>query len=498
MITVTFLPDNTTQTVEQGTTIMQAAIAAGLKMDAPCGGRGLCKKCRVTLKTSQTEQEVLACQTALTEDSTVILDHEAVGHRILLGGITRNISLNPAVDGKYAVAFDIGTTTVASYLLDLKTGAELATASLLNPQTKYGGDVIMRIKYSLENGVDALTHDIQNALASLVSECSLKAHIDSTEVALITIVGNTTMHHLFLGITTETLAFAPYNAKVTEPLTLKASDYGFAHVCPDATLLMFPNVAGFVGADTVGAALAAALDETDEMTLLIDIGTNGEMVLGNKHHLATTSTAAGPAFEGALISCGMRGAEGAIDHVEIETSGDNNNQISVKYSVIGDVKPIGICGSGLIDAISELVRTGLVDDSGRLTCGSEFRIADGVSITAKDVRELQLAKGAMAAGVQMLRERVGVAEQDISRVMIAGAFGSYMKPESACGINLIPKSLLNRVVAIGNAAGQGAKLAALSKDEYERAKHLAVNMDYMDLATLPEFNDIFVDNLTFE
>jgi uncharacterized 2Fe-2S/4Fe-4S cluster protein (DUF4445 family) len=367
---------------------------------------------------------------------------------------------------------------------------------MLNPQTKYGGDVIMRIKYALENGVAALTHDIQAALAALAAECAGKIGINSHEIALITVVGNTTMHHLFLGITTETLAFAPYNAKVTEPLTLTAGDYGFAEVCPDAVLLMFPNVAGFVGADTVGAALAAALDEADEMTLLIDIGTNGEMVLGNKNHLATTSTAAGPAFEGALISCGMRGAEGAIDHVELSAEPDGD--IAVKFSVIGGVKPIGICGSGLIDIISELVRTGLVDDSGRLMCGSEFQITEGISVTAKDVRELQLAKGAMAAGIQMLRERVGVKEQDIKRVLIAGAFGSYMKPESACGIGLIPKSLLSRVAAIGNAAGQGAKLAALSKDEYARAKRLALEMDYIDLATLPEFNDIFVDNLSFE
>jgi uncharacterized 2Fe-2S/4Fe-4S cluster protein (DUF4445 family) len=425
-----------------------------------------------------------------------------------LGGIERKVTLNPAVEGdltgKLAMAYDIGTTTVAAYLIDLKTGAELATSSLLNPQTKYGGDVIMRIKYALENGGAALTNDIRAALAELAVESCKKADADHNNIALITIVGNTTMHHLFVGLTVETLAFAPYHAKVTEPLTLKAGDYGFADVCPDAKLLTLPNIAGFVGADTVGAALAAALDEAGELTLLIDIGTNGEMVLGDKRRLVACSTAAGPAFEGALISCGMRGAEGAIDHITIDnvqSTTDNAKHTytySVNYSVIGGGEPIGLCGSGLIDLISELVRTGLVDESGKLMTDGAFRITDKVSVTARDVRELQLAKGAMAAGIEMMRNRLGIGVDDIKRVMIAGAFGSFMKPSSACGIGLIPKALLSRVQAIGNAAGQGAKLAALSVGEYDRAAKLALEIDYLELASNPDFNDIFVDNLTFE
>ncbi|MCR4772612.1 MAG: ASKHA domain-containing protein, partial [Oscillospiraceae bacterium] len=282
---------------------------------------------------------------------------------------------------------------------------------------------------------------------------------------------------------------------------------------------MLPNIAGFVGADTVGAALSSAIDEAEELTLLIDIGTNGEMVLGTGKRLITCSTAAGPAFEGALITCGMRGAEGAVDHVSFDGG-------RLSYSVIGGGKPIGICGSGLIDLMAELVRTGLVETAGRLLMGDEidspeglplkdriieqdgmrcFLIADekesgsGAKIvfTQKDIREVQLAKGAMAAGIQLMCSRLGLKDDDIRKVMIAGAFGSYMSPKSACQIGLIPPQLGDRVIAIGNAAGQGAKLCLLSEPEYERAKRIGAFCDYLELAADPQFQDVFVDQLEF-
>jgi uncharacterized 2Fe-2S/4Fe-4S cluster protein (DUF4445 family) len=495
MINITFKPSGKTIAVEDSTTIAQAAIAAGLLIDQPCGGRGVCEKCKVTIYENGVTREVLACQTEVHTDLTVDLSGNVSGHRILLGGITRDVKLNPCIDGRYAMAYDIGTTTVASYLLDLQTGAELCTASTLNPQTKYGGDVIARINYSLEHGVDALTNDIRSALVKLARQCAKTANINPEEIALITIVGNTTMHHLFRGLTTETLAFAPYHAKETEAKTLSSADCGFGEACPNATVKMFPNMAGFVGGDTVGAALAAALDEADELTLLIDIGTNGEMVLGDKNRLVTCSTAAGPAFEGAMISQGMRGADGAIDHIELTKAPDG--KITANYTVIGGGEPIGICGSGLIDVLSELVRVELVDETGKLN-GDAFEVAPGVSITAKDIRQLQLAKGAMAAGIEMLRNRIGVEESDIKHILIAGAFGSYMNPASARGIGLIPPLPLEIVHAIGNAAGQGAKLAALNCDEYERAKRLANKMEYLELSANPDFNDIFIDHLSFD
>ena len=261
------------------------------------------------------------------------------------------------------------------------------------------------------------------------------------------------------------------------------------------------------------------MDEKKEITLLIDIGTNGEMVLGTEKRLIACSTAAGPAFEGALITCGMRGAEGAIDHVSLKEG-------KFTYSVIGGGKPIGICGSGLIDLISELVRTGLVESAGRLLPANEieseegkllkgfiteyegqraFLLADAESsgtgealyFTQKDVREVQLAKGAMAAGIQMMCRRLGINTGDIKTVMIAGAFGSYMSPASACGIGLIPPELEEEVMAIGNAAGQGARLCVLSIDEYKRAATISKRIEYLELAADPAFQDVFVDELEF-
>ncbi len=589
---VHFLPSNITAEVSEGTTVMQAIISAGLKIDAPCGGNGKCKKCKVKLTDASGTNVVLACETKVTGDITIDLSGEDDGHRILMGGISRDITLDPAVktvrvtvpepstddlracwlrlrdsisevtgthsanympsikavstlyktlaannfcvdavlykntvldvipadDEVLAMAFDIGTTTIAAYFIDLRTGHELGQASMLNPQVKYGADVIMRMKYAIENGLDSITGDIRAALMELTAKCCKDAGKRCDSVYLITLVGNTCMHHLFFGIDPASLAYAPYTAAIAEPLVQEAKDFGFS-VNPAAKLMFLSNIAGFVGADTVGAALAAAMDEAEKLTLLIDIGTNGEMVLGNKNRLITCSTAAGPAFEGAVITFGMRGAAGAIDHVHF-------SETEMEYSVIGGGKPIGICGSGLIDLVSELVRIGIIDSGGKYLMGDEiedevgkkfkdrvvmedglrcFVIAEAseagegkrIVFTQKDVREVQLAKGAMAAGIQMMCQKLGITTDDIEQIMIAGAFGSYMDPKSACGIALIPPALHDKVLAIGNAAGQGSKLCALSLAEYERSSVLAKKMEYLELAADPAFQDAFVDELEF-
>lgn len=590
---VVFLPSGAEMIAEPGMTIMQALHRAGLNIDAPCGGNGTCKKCKVKVTDSDGERIVLACQTVISGDMTVDISREDEGHRILMGGITREVAPIPSVSvhtvqvprpttedlrscwlrlctaveedaalpagsirpnltvisdlyqtleaNEYQVdavlcdgallavqpvgspvlglAYDIGTTTIACYLLDLRSGRQLSQSSMLNPQTTFGGDVIMRMKYSVENGLEELTECVRKALNTLAAKSASSAGQKLKDVYLITVVGNTCMHHLFMGISPASLAYAPYTAAITEEIQASARDYGFS-VHPGCRLFMLPNIAGFVGADTVGAALAAAMDDKTELTLLIDIGTNGEMVLGTKEHLVACSTAAGPAFEGALISCGMRGADGAIDHAKLMDG-------KIQYTVIGGGKPIGICGSGLIDLLSELVRVGLVESGGRMLDDDEidadpacrpyaglmetqgglraFRLAaaeesgsgEALYFTQKDVREVQLAKGAMAAGVQMMCQHLGVTVEEIRSVMIAGAFGSYMSPVSACGIGLIPPQLEDRVMAIGNAAGEGSKLCALSIEEYRRAARLARSMDYLELAANPAFQDVFVDQLEF-
>lgn len=591
-MTVTFRPSGLLFEAREGMTIMDAIHFSELEFDAPCGGNGTCKKCKVTVTDAQGTREVLACQTKITGDMTVDLSRKDEGHRILMGGITREVAKTPALNvytleipkpstadlrdcwlrltetlslssgvpaaeylpnlqvisklydaleangyrvdvitcGKeildvvevsapvLGLAYDIGTTTVACYFVDLRSGEEIGQASLLNPQTTYGGDVIMRVKYCVENGLEGPTGDIRKALNKLAAKCAGAAGKKMKNIYLITVVGNTCMHHLFMGISPASLAYAPYTPAVAEPIQAMATNYGFT-VNPSAKLYMLPNIAGFVGADTVGAALAASMDEKKNITLLIDIGTNGEMVLGTKERLIACSTAAGPAFEGALITCGMRGAEGAIDHVNLDNG-------VYHYSVIGNGKPIGICGSGIIDLISELVRVGLVESAGRLISPEEaetpeakklssrlieyegqraFLLADAETsgtgealvFTQKDVREVQLAKGAMAAGIQMMCRRLGIQTDDIQSVLIAGAFGSYMSPASACGIGLIPPELEEKVTAIGNAAGQGARLCVLSIDEYKRASVLSRQVEYLELAADPAFQDVFVDELEF-
>lgn len=589
---VTFLPSNTVVEVEEGTTIMKALRQADIKIDAPCGGNGTCKKCKVKLITQEGEHTVLACQTELVRDAVVDVSRKDEGHRILMGGISRDVKLDPAVkavtvnvpkpstsdlrsswdrlrdtvakltkkdpklikpnislisklyctleEHNYKVdavicedeildvvpvgspvlglAYDIGTTTIACYFIDLRSGTQLAQASLLNPQTTYGGDVIMRIKYSVENGVEGPTGDVRKALNSLALKCAEEAKKSMDSIYMVTVVGNTCMHHLFMGISPASLAYSPYTAAMTDPVQVNAADYGFT-INKSAKIYMLSNIAGFVGADTVGASLSAAMDEAEKLTLLIDIGTNGEMVLGTKHRRIACSTAAGPAFEGALITYGMRGAEGAIDHVSLKNG-------KLEYSVIGDLKPMGICGSGIIDLLSELVRAGLVESGGKLLMGDEITDPEGIKyrdlvqvvngirafviadetvsgsgekivFTQKDVREVQLAKGAMAAGMRMLAKKLEVNIEDVEVIMIAGAFGNYMSPKSACGIGLIPPKLESKVIGIGNAAGQGAKLCLLSLSEYKRAEEIGRANEYLELAAEPEFQDVFVDQLEF-
>ena len=248
-------------------------------------------------------------------------------------------------------------------------------------------------------------------------------------------------------------------------------------------------IAGFVGGDTVGCMVSTRFDQLEELTLMIDIGTNGEMVLGNKNRRIACSTAAGPAFEGAKISCGMRGAEGAVDHVEVKDG-------KIEYHVIGDGEAIGLCGSGLLDLVASLLETEILDESGYLE-DDEYVLCEKVTLTQKDVREVQLAKAAIRAGIELLAQQMGVQVSDIQKVYLAGAFGNYLNPASACRIGMIPPILLDRIEGIGNAAGEGSKLCALSRNEYEYSQNLARGTEFLELASLPQFQDCYVDALEF-
>ncbi len=465
---VTFLPDGKQIRVSEGT-LLEAQIAAGLRPDAPCGGKGTCGKCKALVD----GEMVLSCQTRVDRDMTVTIAEKSTA-RILSTGNTVQVS----ADGtdRYVLAFDIGTTTVVAYLLDGVTGELITSASCMNPQGQYGADVISRIQEALNHGGKELQNCIRTAMVQLTRELSEKSGIPAEEMTASAIVGNTAMHHLLLDIDPRPLVTPPYM-----PAAAEAMERNGARI--------LPNIAGFVGGDTVGCMVSTRFDQQEELTLLIDIGTNGEMVLGDKKRRIACSTAAGPAFEGAKISCGMRGAVGAVDHVWLE-------QGCIRYHVIGETEPKGLCGSGLLDLVAVLLDKGILEESGRLE-GKAYTLCEHVTLTQKDIREVQLAKAAIRAGIELLAKTIGAEVQEIRQVYLAGAFGNYMKPESACRIGMIPPVLLDRITPIGNAAGEGAKLCALSRAEFGYSQRLARETEFLELASLSDFQDCYVDALEF-
>ncbi|MCI8416091.1 MAG: DUF4445 domain-containing protein [Lachnospiraceae bacterium] len=513
---ITFLPSGEHFLAREGMTLLEAQIAAGLRPDAPCGGKGTCGKCLVDLHTDEGVTRVKACTVSVTGPMTVSLLHRDQSTEILTQGEAspERIPINPlgipGLSPGLLAACDLGSTTIVLYLLDGENGNLLATSSSLNPQTSFSADVIGRIDYAKKNSPKALTESVRRAIGDLLMEACEQVGKEAAQVTHLCLVGNCCMHHLFFGISTDSLAVIPYSPAVTGAMVVPARDFSIP-IHPKGILQALPNMAGFVGADTVGCLLAARFDTREEMTLLLDIGTNGELVLGTSRRRLTCSTAAGPALEGAKISCGMRGATGAIDHVWIENG-------SLSYSVIGqdthpELTPCGICGSGLIDAVAAFLELGILDDTGRfqeeslwpcqdrcITSGNlkAYAFTDSVSITQKDIREVQLAKAAIAAGIQLMCEQLGIKPLDIQKVLIAGAFGNYMNPASACRIGLIPSVLKDRISPMGNAAGTGARLCVQSQEEFERAKSLALGTEFLELASLEEFQDTFVDELSFE
>jgi len=409
----------------------------------------------------------------------------------------------------YGLAFDLGTTTVAGYLLDLATGRELARSARQNGQQPWGADVLSRASHAMDgpDGLRALQVAALGTLNQLVDDCC--DGVDRSRVAYVTLVGNPIMHHLALGISPGSIAVSPYVSATRDGLNLRASDLGLA--LPHALLYCPPLIGAYVGSDTLAVMLATGMDESPELTLAVDIGTNGEMALGTRDRLLACSAPAGPAFEGGEIRHGMRGARGAIDRVRIREE--------VQVWTIGDAPPRGICGSGLIDALAEMVRAGIVDPRGRLLPRPELegrippavldRVAGKghtwelvlsrepyVAVTQQDVRQLQLAKGTILCGVQILLDELGASPGDIRRVRLAGAFGNFIDRRSALGIGLLPAEIPpERIQGVGNAAGQGARMVLLSTAVRRRAEALARRVEYFELSKHPRFEEIFVDAL---
>lgn len=469
--------------VPQGTNLMTALQDSRVFLDAPCGGNGKCGKCKVLID----GQEVLACQITVDADMTVTIPDKA-SLNVLQTGITVEQKMDPMKDG-FLLAFDIGTTSVVSFLLDGKTGAELAKSSMLNPQAAFGADVISRIQAALRGELEQETQVIRDGMTALIEQVCEAAKVDPAQIGVVSVAGNPAMQQLFLGISPENLAGVPFAPVLTKAKVIPCND--ILPVCTNADLLVIPDISGYIGADTMGCVLSTELYQKDEITLMVDIGTNGEMVLGNRDRMIACSTAAGPALEGANIRFGMRGTEGAIDHVWLENG-------EIRYSVIGGGEAKGICGSGLIDAIAVGLEMGLLNKRGRIQNDDHiFHLTEEIYLTQEDIRQVQLAKGAIYAGIFLMAKQLGLEVKDIQKVQLAGAFGNYLNPVSACRIGLLPEELLERIEPVGNAAGSGAKMLACDRKLLPLTQELTNKIEFLELASLPEFSRTFAKSMNF-
>jgi uncharacterized 2Fe-2S/4Fe-4S cluster protein (DUF4445 family) len=424
-------------------------------------------------------------------------------------------------DRSFGVAFDIGTTTVVGTLIDLKRGAPVAVRSVLNGQAPYGADVIARISHAMttEGGLAELSARISHSLNSLTESLLAEGGVAATDVYEAVLAGNATMLHLALGIDPEAIGIEPFIPTIEEPVDLAAAEMGLG-IHPQGRIHCLPHLGAYVGADLVAGLLATGLARDEGVRLLVDVGTNGEIILGSQERTVATAAPAGPAFEGAQIQHGMRASDGAIEGVTITPAG-------VTLKVIGDALPIGLCGSGLLDAVAQLRLNELIGPSGRFMAADTVKerfgpaLADrivvdengmrsfvlataaesghdqAIVLTQRDIRELQFAKGSIAGGIAVLMAELGVTADQLEAIYLAGSFGSYINPQSARIIGLVPSIPVERITAVGNAAGEGAKMALLSFREREAAWALVDIVEYLELSGRAEFNDSFMAVLQF-
>lgn len=606
-VPVIFQPLGKTVHVLEGTRLIEAAAGAGLAIDQPCGGEGICGKCRVIVRKGARLPEAvetghftpaelaqgcrLACQTPVQGPMTVEVPAASLlgaVHKILAHAEdTRQLDLDPPIQKRYvelplpergsdeadlarlqravgpletdlemlrtlpgkvrtasfrgtavladgrlldfepgrteeafAVAVDVGTTTLAAMLVDLATGSERAVTARLNPQTAFGDDVLSRIQHARENpqGLHDLNGAIVNALNEMAGELAAQAGISREKIYEMTCSGNTTMQQLLLGLDPRWLGEVPFVAATAERVLVPATELGL-RLHPRARVYVLPVIGGFVGGDTVAGILASGLTDYPGPTVLVDIGTNGEIVLWADGKLSASSTAAGPAFEGARISQGMRAAGGAVEKVVADGR--------LRINVIGDLPPVGLCGSGLIDLAAELLRhqvltpegrlcppdqapDGLLPDlRGRLTrldgkpafllaAAEESAQGRPVCVTQRDFRELQLATGAIRAGIRVLLERAGLRPADLEAVLVAGGFGNFIRRSNAQRIGLLPSEInRHRIRYLGNTSLAGARLTAISRQARRLAEDLARRTEHVDLSTDPGFSQAFGESMVF-
>ncbi len=425
--------------------------------------------------------------------------------KILTESVTSDHLFEHDQEHGFGVAIDIGTTTIVCYFLDLQSGIQIGSRSTLNPQIMFGEDVVSRLTHVLRdvNGKKDLQVRLWSRITDLIESFFDDRSIDYRDLRRVAVVGNTAMHHLALGLDVKSLALSPYIPTMKESYQTSGDRLGLTSFA-ETDFYIAPNIAGYVGSDALGFILSQGIHEKTQFTVAIDVGTNGEIVAAKNKRLVCCSAAAGPAFEGARITQGMRAQDGAIEYVKID-SPDEPPEISV----IGSRTPEGFCGSAILDVVSELRKVGLLDKTGRLLEGEriveledygrsylvrtveETKSNRSVFLTQKDIRQVQLAKAAIRAGVEILAAYMMVPSVQIETLYLAGAFGNYLRPESALRIGLLPPIDLDRIQPVGNAAGEGAKLILLSSRMRKEMEQIAAAAEYIELASTPEFETLF-------
>jgi uncharacterized 2Fe-2S/4Fe-4S cluster protein (DUF4445 family) len=554
MAMIHFIPGDKTVSVTDGTNLLEAARKADVFIAAPCDGSGTCGKCRVKIPAAQrqnfkeaphdwltraerAEGWVLACQSTVhgdlqvepdqntDEELKILSEGQAVAveldtwitktfdaasaqTRVNGGGALLVTEPGDTTQSLFGVAVDIGTTTLVVALIDLRDGREIAVASSLNPQARHAQDVLSRIKLgSQPEGLQLLQGELIAELNRLIGEAAADVDVPVRHIYEAVFSGNTTMLHLATGTNPASLGKYPYTPALQCGESVRAADIGLA-IAPHGQIYLPPIMSAYVGADITSGILAAKLAELRGVTLFVDIGTNGEMVLAVNGQLTATSTAAGPAFEGMNIACGMRASRGAIEQVSL-----SGNYVEIK--TIGNAPPMGLCGSGLLDVVGELAALGGVDKNGRFqTNGSlpdrpwknrfglldgkpVFRIAVPVYLSQKDVRQVQLAKAAVRAGIELMLRANHLTAAQVDRVLIAGSFGFHLRTSSLIHLGLLPREFKDRVEFVGNTSKSGARAFLLNRRLRDELKQLVQRVRVLELANDPAFEKTFIQAISF-
>ena len=488
--TITVLPHNFIFSVPHGANLLSVLTQNGFFIPAACGGRGTCGKCAVKCRSAEDEeyQTLLSCRTSVTSDLTVLLSDDSKS------GVWKVSAHSVCTSHKMGMLLDIGTTTLAACLVDQETGETVAQASAINPQGAFGADVISRISAFGDGKGEAMRAAVVDATNRIIAEfCATGAQIDE-----VLVVGNPTMLHLFLGVDPRGIGTYPFTPAFTDAKCFEGAEIGINA----SRVRLLPSISAYLGADVSAGILACEMDKTDETQLLVDLGTNGEIVLSHNGKLFAASTAAGPALEGANMSCGVGGVKGAIDRVWKDGQ-------HLRFTTVNDAPARGICGSGYIDLLALLLDEGILDETGAFAkeCDSPlfhhlendcFYLTPELYLSQDDVRQFQLAKAAIAAGIEALTAYCGVKMDEITHVFLAGGLGYYMSPARAARTGLLSQALLSRTQIVGNTALAGARLCLFKEEKQTEIDSLCKKTETVELSFSPIFSQAYIENMGFE